>query len=70
MFIFYMFQKSGKEKDKQQNDDALRHKAMSYHNQPRPKSAVKAVFIDRSGGTRVFLPSSHGTAVELRKESG
>lgn len=47
MFIFYMFQKSGKEKDKQQNDDALRHKAMSYHNQPRPKSAVKAVFIDR-----------------------
>ncbi|KAL0716782.1 hypothetical protein Bca4012_066104 [Brassica carinata] len=56
-----------KEKDKQRNDDALRHKARSYHNQLRPKSAV---FVDGSGGIRVFLPDSHGTAVDLHKKSG
>ncbi|KAG2315267.1 hypothetical protein Bca52824_018389 [Brassica carinata] len=55
-----------KEKDKQRNDDALRHKARSYHNQLRPKSAV---FVDGSGGIRVFLPDSHGTAVDLHKKS-
>ncbi|KAF8082968.1 hypothetical protein N665_0798s0006 [Sinapis alba] len=70
------FQKIKKEKDKQRNDDALRHKARSYHNLQRPKSAVKAVFVDGSGsrtgsgGTGVFLPRSHGTAVESRKKSG
>ncbi|XP_056861103.1 uncharacterized protein LOC108847401 [Raphanus sativus] len=70
------FQRIKKEKDKQRSDDALRHKARSYHNQQRPKSAVKAVFVDGSGsrtgsgGTGVFLPRSHGTVVESRKKSG
>ncbi|KAJ0261424.1 G patch domain protein [Hirschfeldia incana] len=70
------FKKIKKEKDKQRNDDALRHKARSYHNQQRPKSAVKAVFVDgsgsrtASGGTGVFLPRCHGAAVESRKKSG
>ncbi|KAG2333421.1 hypothetical protein Bca52824_004601 [Brassica carinata] len=75
-YIQANFQKIKKEKDKQRNDDALSHKARSYHNQQRPKSAVKAVFVDGSGsrtgsgGTGVFLPRSHGTAVESRKKSG
>ncbi|KAF3515570.1 hypothetical protein DY000_02063535 [Brassica cretica] len=34
-----------------------------------PKSVVKVVSVDGSGGTGVFLPGSHGTAVESRKKS-
>ncbi|KAH0931962.1 hypothetical protein HID58_009079 [Brassica napus] len=70
------FQKIKKEKDKERNDDALRHKEKSYHNLQRPKSAVKAVFVDGlgsragSGGTGVFLPRSHGTVMESGKKSG
>ncbi|CAN6806573.1 unnamed protein product, partial [Brassica oleracea] len=70
------FQKIKKEKDKERNDDALRRKERSYHNLQRPKSAVKAVFVDGlgsragSGGTGVFLPRCHGTVVESRKKSG
>ncbi|CAN6862758.1 unnamed protein product [Brassica oleracea var. botrytis] len=70
------FHKIKKEKDKQRTDDVLGHKARSYHQQQRPRSGVKAVFVDGSGsktgsgGTGVFLPRSHGTVVETRKKSG
>ncbi|KAJ4875159.1 Uncharacterized protein Rs2_40177 [Raphanus sativus] len=71
------FHKIKKEKDKQRNDDVLGHKAKSYHHlQQRPRSGVKAVFVEGSGsrsgsgGTGVFLPRSHGTVVETRKKSG
>ena len=40
----------------------------SYHNQQRPKSAMKAVFVDGWGGTIVLLPGSHGTAVGSGKK--
>ncbi|XP_048624910.1 uncharacterized protein LOC106433307 isoform X2 [Brassica napus] len=69
------FHKIKKEKDKQRTDDVLGHKARSYHQQQRPRSGVKAVFVDGSGsktgsgGTGVFLPRSHGTVVETRKKS-
>ncbi|CAN7067348.1 hypothetical protein IGI04_040914 [Brassica rapa subsp. trilocularis] len=70
------FHKIKKEKDKQRKDDVLGHKARSYHQQQRPRSGVKAVFVDGSGsktgsgGTGVFLPRSHGTVVETRKKTG
>ncbi|RID41327.1 hypothetical protein BRARA_J01300 [Brassica rapa] len=69
------FHKIKKEKDKQRKDDVLGHKARSYHQQQRPRSGVKAVFVDGSGsktgsgGTGVFLPRSHGTVVETRKKT-
>ncbi|KAF8102450.1 hypothetical protein N665_0198s0150 [Sinapis alba] len=71
------FHKMKKEKEKQRKDDVLGYKARSYHQQQRPRSGVKAVFVDGSGsrtgsgGTGVFLPRSHGsTVVETRKKSG
>ncbi|WZZ65262.1 hypothetical protein YC2023_076632 [Brassica napus] len=35
------------------------YKVRSYQNQQRPKSAMKAVFVDGWGGTVVLLPGSH-----------
>ncbi|KAJ0266734.1 G patch domain protein [Hirschfeldia incana] len=70
------FHKIKKEKDKLRKDDVLGHKARSYHQQQRPRSGVKAVFVDGSGsrtgsaGTGVYLPRSHGTVVETRKKAG
>ncbi|CAH8296759.1 unnamed protein product [Eruca vesicaria subsp. sativa] len=70
------FHKIKKEKDKQRNDDVVGHKARNYHHQQRPRSGVKAVFVDGSGsrtvsgGTGVFLPRGHGTLVEPRNKSG
>ncbi|CAA7032237.1 unnamed protein product [Microthlaspi erraticum] len=71
------FHKIKMEKEKQRNDDVLRHKARNYHHQQqRPRSGVKAVFVDGSGsrtgsgGTGVFLPRGHGTVEESRKKSG
>ncbi|KAG2317611.1 hypothetical protein Bca52824_020733 [Brassica carinata] len=63
------FQEIEKKKNKQLNDYALRNKARSYHNHQRPKSAMKAVFVDGLGGTGLLLPGSHGTVVESRKKS-
>lgn len=45
------------------------YKVRSYQNQQRPKSAMKAVFVDGWGGTVVLLPGSHGTAVGSGKKS-
>ena len=68
-----------KEKERQRNADVLGHKARNYHHlhqNQRPRSGVKAVFVDGSGsrtgsgGTGVFLPRGHGTVVESRKKSG
>ncbi|KAL0875619.1 hypothetical protein Bca101_025324 [Brassica carinata] len=70
------FHKIKNEKDTQRNDDVVGHKARNYQNQQRPRSGVKAVFVNGSGsrtgscGTGVFLPRCHGTAVEPRKKSG
>ncbi|CAH8306308.1 unnamed protein product [Eruca vesicaria subsp. sativa] len=70
------FHKIKKEKEKQRKDDVLGDKARRNHHQQRPRSGVKAVFVDGSssrtgsGGTGVFLPRSHGTVVETRKKSG
>ncbi|EOA13782.1 hypothetical protein CARUB_v10026875mg [Capsella rubella] len=68
--------KKEKEKEKKRNDDVMRNKARNYQQQ-RPRSGVKAVFVDGSGsrtggsgGTGVFLPRSHGTVMEPRKKSG
>ncbi|CAN8253285.1 unnamed protein product [Cochlearia groenlandica] len=69
------FLKIKKEKEKQGNDDVLGYKARSYYQQ-RPRSGVKAVFVDGSGlkagsgGTGVFLPRGHSTVVESRKKPG
>ncbi|XP_056858561.1 uncharacterized protein LOC108823551 isoform X2 [Raphanus sativus] len=69
------FHKIKKEKDKQRNNDVVGHKARNYQYQQRPRSGVKAVFVDGSGsktgsgGTGVFLPRCHGTVVESRKKS-
>ncbi|AED97134.1 unnamed protein product [Arabidopsis thaliana] len=71
--------KKEKEKERQRNADVLGHKARNYHHlhqNQRPRSGVKAVFVDGSGsrtgsgGTGVFLPRGHGTVVESRKKSG
>ncbi|XP_010454798.1 PREDICTED: uncharacterized protein LOC104736494 [Camelina sativa] len=74
--------KKEKEKEKKRNEDVLRNKARNYQNQlqqqqqQRPKSGVKAVFVNGlgsrtgSGGTGVFLPRTHGNVVESRKKSG
>ncbi|KAG2310989.1 hypothetical protein Bca52824_022546 [Brassica carinata] len=57
------------------NDNVIGHKARNYQHQQRPRSGVKAVFVDGSGsrtgsgGTGVFLPRCHGTVVESRKKS-
>ncbi|CAH2069446.1 unnamed protein product [Thlaspi arvense] len=70
------FHKIKKEKEKLRNDDVSGQKAMNYHHHQRPRSGVKAVFVDGSGsktgsgGTGVFLPRGHGTVVESRKKSG
>ncbi|KAF8053902.1 hypothetical protein N665_1363s0004 [Sinapis alba] len=75
------FHRIKKEKDKQRNDDVVGrlvvgHKARNYQHQQRPRSGVKAVFVDGSGsrtgsgGTGVFLPRCHGTVAESRKTSG
>uniref|UniRef100_A0A1J3D4F6 Uncharacterized protein n=1 Tax=Noccaea caerulescens TaxID=107243 RepID=A0A1J3D4F6_NOCCA len=71
------FHKIKREKVKQQNDDVSGHKARNYHHHhQRPRSGVKAVFVDGSGsrtgsgGTGVFLPRGHGTVEESRKKSG
>ncbi|KAL1208473.1 hypothetical protein V5N11_007955 [Cardamine amara subsp. amara] len=70
------FHKIKKEKERQRNADVLVQKARNYNHQQRPRSGVKAVFVDGSGsrtgsgGTGVFLPRGHGTVMESRKKSG